>query len=100
MVYRGSGFLDVVFFGSSPTPYPPHPSVITLSLSSYVLLVELTDGEGGGGGRGAKSYDGEKAWSSTKHSILSGVNSCYSNSVSDTVKLSTINSRCIITNLP
>jgi hypothetical protein len=27
---------------------------------------------GGGGGRGAKSYDGEKAWSYVKHSVLSG----------------------------
>jgi hypothetical protein len=28
---------------------------------------------GGGGGGEAKSYDGEKAWSSTNHLILSGI---------------------------
>jgi hypothetical protein len=28
---------------------------------------------GGAGGGGAKSYDGEKAWFSINHSILSGV---------------------------
>jgi hypothetical protein len=28
--------------------------------------------EGGGDGRGAKSYDSEKAWPSVNHSILSG----------------------------
>jgi hypothetical protein len=26
--------------------------------------------DGGGGGRGAKSFDGEKAWSSVNHSVL------------------------------
>ncbi len=37
--------------------------------------VELTDGEWyGGGGEGAKSYDGEKAWSSRNHSILTAYN--------------------------
>ncbi len=33
--------------------------------------VELADGRGGGCWDGAKSYDGEKAWSSIIHSILS-----------------------------
>jgi len=33
-----------------------------------VLPVELIDAEGGGEGEGAKSYDGEKAWSSIIHS--------------------------------
>jgi hypothetical protein len=33
-----------------------------------VSLAELTDGRGGGGGgKGAKSNDGEKAWSSIIH---------------------------------
>jgi len=33
----------------------------------------LSDGRGGeGGGQGAKSYEGEKAWSYVNHSILSG----------------------------
>ncbi len=37
--------------------------------------VELTDVrvEGEGGGGGAKSYDGEKAWSYINRSILSGL---------------------------
>ncbi len=36
--------------------------------------VELTEGRGeGGGGVGAKSYDGEKTWSTKSHSILSGI---------------------------
>jgi hypothetical protein len=30
----------------------------------------LPTGEGEGGGGGAKSYDGEKAWSSVNHSIF------------------------------
>ncbi len=48
--------------------------VVSLSQSSCVPPVELipTGEVGGGGGRGAKSYDGEKAWSSVNHSILSG----------------------------
>ncbi len=34
----------------------------------------LPTGEGGGDGGGAKSYDGEKAWPSINHSILSAPN--------------------------
>jgi hypothetical protein len=49
-------------------PHPAHlPSVgISLSQSSGVSPVELTDGRGGrvGGGRSKKAYDDEKAWSS------------------------------------
>jgi hypothetical protein len=43
---------------------PPLPSASCLSSqSSFVSLVELTDGRGGGGGGGgAKSYNGEKAF--------------------------------------
>jgi hypothetical protein len=45
-----------------------------------VALIELTDGQGGGrgDGGGAKSYDGEKAWSSIIRSILSGWRGCQS----------------------
>ncbi len=55
-------------------PLPPFPSlsrqqVVSLSQSSWVSLVELADGEGGVGKGGAKSYDCEKAWSSTNHPI-------------------------------
>jgi hypothetical protein len=38
-----------------------------------VSPVELTDVGGQGGGEGAKSYDGETAWSLITHSILSAV---------------------------
>ncbi len=65
--YRGPGFLD-----SAPRPplSPILPSAsCLLSQSSFVSLVELTDG---GGGRETKSYDGEKAWPSITHSILPG----------------------------
>jgi hypothetical protein len=47
--------------------YPASPvkmTVVSLSLSTCASPVELTDGRGGGSGGGAKSYDGEKAWSS------------------------------------
>jgi hypothetical protein len=40
--------------------------------------------ERGGGRRGAKSYEGEKAWSSINHSILSGAEyTSYHHLVSD-----------------
>jgi hypothetical protein len=54
MIYR------VMWFGSSLTPLPPlfRLQVVSHSQSSYVLsLVEITDGRGAGGGRGARSYD-------------------------------------------
>ncbi len=59
MIYRGPGLLVVERFGSSPTPYRRHTG-------RQLLTVE-------GGRRGATSYDGEKAWSSIKHSVLSGL---------------------------
>ncbi len=74
MIYRGPGFLDVVWFGSSPTLSPlSRQQVVSLSLSSCVSPVNLTDWReiGGFGGGGAKSYEGEKVWSSINHSILS-----------------------------
>jgi hypothetical protein len=55
MIYRGPGFLAVIWFGSSSTPSPhTRQQVVFLSQSYYVLPTE-------GGGVGAKSYDGEKA---------------------------------------
>jgi hypothetical protein len=47
--------------------------IVSLSQSSCMTPVELNDGRGGraGGGEEAKSYDGEKAWSSIYHSVLS-----------------------------
>jgi hypothetical protein len=76
MIYKGSGLLAVVKFGSFFTPSPP-PSPVSnlsnLSQASCVSPVELTEGrEGGGRGRrGAESYDRRKAWSSESQSILS-----------------------------
>jgi hypothetical protein len=63
-----------------PHPLAPLPSAnctVSLTQSSCVSPVELTDGDGRGragqGGHEAKSYDIEKAWSSINHSILSGL---------------------------
>ncbi len=51
MIYRRTGCLAVVWFGSYPTPYYhlSRQRVVSLSQSSWVSLVKLTDGEGGGG---------------------------------------------------
>jgi hypothetical protein len=43
-------------------------------MASCVTPFELSDGRVGEDGRGAKSYDGEKAFSSKNHSVLSGTN--------------------------
>ncbi len=61
-----------IFFYVSFSPYFSlfsRPQVILLSQSSCVSPVGLADGRGGG--RGAKSYDREKAWPSIHHSKLS-----------------------------
>ncbi len=55
-----------------PPPSPlPSASVFFRIFLVRRHAVELTDGSGGGGGEGAESYDGEKAWSSINHLILS-----------------------------
>ncbi len=54
----------------APPPPPPF-SLVSLSQSCCELPVNLTNERGEGVGGGAKSYDGEKAWSSINHSILS-----------------------------
>ncbi len=51
-------------------PHPRSRQQIVACQSFFESPVELTDGRRGGGG--VKSYDGEKAWSSINHSILSG----------------------------
>jgi hypothetical protein len=62
MTYRGPGLLVVAWFSSLPAPPPFHLQVVSLSQSSYVSPVKLTDGRGWGGGVwGAESYDSEKA---------------------------------------
>jgi hypothetical protein len=55
------------------------PTYSPLSLQIFVTLSQsvcrrsnLLTEEGEGGGRGAKEYDREKAWSSVNHSILAG----------------------------
>ncbi len=68
MIYRGPGFLASC--DSAPRPHPPpfsRQQVASLSQSSCVPSIELTDGRGGGGGgRGAES----KAWPSINHQTL------------------------------
>jgi hypothetical protein len=76
MIYReGLAFL----WSYDLSPAPPllslsRQQVVSLSQSSCVSPVELSDGRGGrrgrGGGRG-KSYDREEAWSTINNSILS-----------------------------
>ncbi len=67
MIYRGPGSIAVVYDSAPPRP-PSSPLsrqlVVFLFQFSCVSLVKLSDergGWGGGGGRGAKSYDREKA---------------------------------------
>jgi hypothetical protein len=57
-----------------PTLPPSPQQFVSLSQSSCESPDELTDERGGeGGGRGAKSYDREKARVSKNHSTLSEV---------------------------
>ncbi len=75
MIYRWPGFLAVVWFGSSPTPFPSsfRQQVVSLSKSSHVSPVKLIDGRRGRWGwTRSESYDRKKAWSSINHSTLSG----------------------------
>jgi hypothetical protein len=58
-------------YDSASIPPLSRLQVVSLSQSSCMSPVELTDGKGVGGWRGAKSYDCEKYWSSIYHSILS-----------------------------
>jgi hypothetical protein len=73
MIYRGTGFLAVMYdLAPPPTTLSPlsRQQVVSLSQSSYVSSVELTDGRGRvRGGEGAKLYDDLEAWSSINHSI-------------------------------
>ncbi len=74
VIYRGPGFLAVVWFGFSHTPFSPSPvSKMSLFLNLHgVAGRAYLQGRGWGGGQGAKSYDPEKACPSINHSILSG----------------------------
>jgi hypothetical protein len=68
MDYRGQGFLNVVLFGTLPLNLSPPLPVSKLDRRHRGRLRKrdnLVLGEGRVGEReGAKSYDGEKAWSS------------------------------------
>jgi hypothetical protein len=62
MIYRAPGFLAVVLFGSSPTPFLHLSNNLPLFLCLPVCRrSSLLTGRGVGDGRGAKSYDREKA---------------------------------------
>jgi hypothetical protein len=74
MIYRGQAFS--LSYDLAPPPQPPPSPVSKMSFFISLpvcrwssLLVGMEGGEGGGG---AKSYDGEQALSSINHSILSG----------------------------
>ncbi len=70
MIYRGPGFLVVLRCGSSTNPSSPLPSEARPETHMKTEKERhLLHGRVDGGG--AKSNDGEKAWSSINHSILS-----------------------------
>jgi hypothetical protein len=61
MIYRGTGFLAAVWFGSSATPSPPLPSLSSTDDVQKDWEIGTTCWrEGGGGGRGAELYDPKK----------------------------------------
>jgi hypothetical protein len=60
----------------APRPPSPHLSsqqLVSISQSSYVSPVKLTDGGGEGVGEEPKSNDLEKAWPSVNQSTISDV---------------------------
>ncbi len=70
MIYTGPGFLAFVWFGS---PHTLPPSLVC-KLPLFLSLGETAYWRGEEwGGRGANSYDGEKAWSSINNSKLSDI---------------------------
>ncbi len=74
MNFRWPGFL--AWLVSSPITFPPTSPVSKLSLFRSLLVCRrssLLTGEGGRGGRWAKSYHCKKAWSSVNNSILSAL---------------------------
>ncbi len=83
IVYRGPGFLALIWFGSSPAPSHPLPSVSSCCDTQEDGERETTFWQGGGG---AKSNDSEKDWSSINHSILAGL-SCRFNGLQAVPKI-------------
>jgi hypothetical protein len=53
-----------------PLPPPPVSKLDRRNTGRLRKIIKLLTGEGGGDGGGAKSYDGEKVYSSINHSIL------------------------------
>ncbi len=72
IIYRGPGFLAVVWLA----PPPPPLTSISSTGDTYRKTErerQLFDRRVGGGGVGAKSYDSKNAWSSINHKILFGI---------------------------
>jgi hypothetical protein len=68
MIYRGTGFFSRGrMIRLQARPSSRQQLVVSLSQSSCVSPVELTEGGGG------KTYDREKAWPSINHLILSAL---------------------------
>ncbi len=74
MIYRGPGLLVVVLFSSSPTPFPPLPSVSSTgdTHENWERETMLLGGEGEGRNGGRAQSTTKKAWSSINLSIISG----------------------------
>jgi hypothetical protein len=72
MIYRGTGFLAVVWLRLLPRPFFPLPPVSDTQKDWERETTFWWEGVGKGGGEGDNSCDGEKAWFTIKHSILSG----------------------------
>jgi hypothetical protein len=70
MIYRGAGFLTVVWFGSSLTPPPLHPSTVSKLDRQHTGRLWTRDNLLTRRGGGAKLYDRKKARSSISHWIL------------------------------
>jgi hypothetical protein len=89
MYYSVQDFLADAWF-DSPThsPPPPLPSAYChSSQSSSVSPIELTDGRGGRAGWGAKSYNGEKAWSSIFHNSSLSRSTVWSSALEELIKI-------------
>jgi hypothetical protein len=81
MIYRGTGFLAVVGFGSTPTPFSPKAE----------KEIQLAAGrEGEEVGEEPNHTTQKKAWSSINLSILSGEEDYFRSSVTENNAFSTV----------
>ncbi len=77
MIYRGPGFLDVVYFRSSPTSFPDQQAR-TVTHRKTEKKRQLADGIGGGGWWTSHLInDSEQAWPFVNQSILSRSRECW-----------------------